>query len=108
MTNLRHVVNVMRPPPPGGESTVNAKPSELRHEVPCSIEPLRGGEAQRLQQMFATATHKVGMYGNPNKKIQRTDFCIDQTGARLNVMDVIDKSRSQIGFIELVCGEEPK
>jgi hypothetical protein len=104
--NMRHVVKVMRPASPQGESTP-AAPTILRDKVQCSIEPLTGREAERMQQMFATATQKVGLYGNPNKLIKRVDHLIDQTGARLNVLDIKDDSRAQLGYIELICGEEP-
>jgi hypothetical protein len=103
--NMRHVVNVMRPAAQQGESTPVA-PTLLREKVPCSIDPLTGREAERMQQMYATASLKVGLYGNPSKRIQRRDHLIDQTGAQLNVMDIKDESRSQLGYIELICGEE--
>jgi hypothetical protein len=109
MKNMRHVVKVMRPPPPQGESGQLNTPEAtvLMEEVPCSIDQLQGKEAERMQQMYATATQKVGMYGNPNKQIKRVDYLIDQTGAQLNVLSINDGSRSQQGYIELICGEEP-
>src|SRR5581483_3206234 len=106
MKNMRHVVKVMRPPNPQGEDVRNNPPTVLRTKVPCSIEPMRGQEAERLSQMYATAIHTVGMYGDPAKLIKRVDKCIDQTGATLNVLDIRDPSRSQLGYIELICGEE--
>jgi len=106
MKSLRHVVNVMRPPPPGGESGQAIPDTTVRNQVPCSIETLTGREAERMQQMYAGANVKVGMWGDPNKPVKAVDYCTDQTGKRLNIMGIIDNSRSQLGKIELICGEE--
>ncbi len=106
MKRLRHVVKVMRPPAPGGESSQAIPPQAIRNEVPCSIETLMGREAERMQQMYAGANVKVCMYGDPNNQLKAVDYCIDQTGKRLNIMGITDPSRSQLGKIELICGEE--
>lgn len=103
---MRHRVNVMRPPSPQGEpGQLNSQATELIKNVPCSIEPLSGREAERMQQMYATATLTVGMYGDPAKPLKTTDWLIDQTGKRLNIMHIKDKQRNGIE-LELTCGEE--
>lgn len=104
---FEHVVDVMRPHGPQGEESRDTPPALFREGVRCSINPMRGQEAERLSQMYATAVYTVGMYGDPSKQIKRVDQCIDQTGAVLNVMDIRDESRSQLGYIELICGEQP-
>lgn len=106
MTNLRHVVTVKRPPPPGGESGQQASDTVVRECVPCSIDTLTTREAERMQQMYAGASVKVCMYGNPAKQVKAVDYCVDEFGKRLNVMGIIDPSRGQLQKIELICGEE--
>ena len=103
--NMRHIVNVMRPTEAHGESSPRVY-DIFRSQVPCSIETLSGREAERMMQMYADARVKVEMYGDPNKQIKATDQCVDQFGKTLNVLAITDNSRTQLGKIELICGEE--
>lgn len=102
---MRHVVNVMRPPPQQGDSPQKT-PEVFRNGVPCSIDPMSGREIERMNQMGAIASHKVVMYGDPKKQIKRVDWLIDETGKRLNIVDKADPSRCDIGEITLFCMEE--
>jgi hypothetical protein len=104
----RHVVNVMRPGEANGEDARSRPPATFRKDVPCSIEPLTGREVERMNQMQAVASVKVTMYGDPNKQIQATDWLIDHFGKRLNIAEIRDESRGQLGKVELMCGEEVK
>lgn len=104
MRNMRHVVNVMAPPPPTSESQVNAVPLVFMRDVPCSIKTLSGQEAERMAQMYGAATLKVEMYGSPTKPI-KTIYWLKFGERKLNVMGIIDKQQNG-EVLELICGEE--
>jgi len=103
---LRHTVNVMRPAPPRGDRDQEDDPQVLREKVQCSIETISGREAQRLQQMYPTATHRVKMWGDPAKPLSAADWLIElPSNRRLNIIPPInDKQRNGLD-LELVCIE---
>lgn len=103
---MRHIVDVMRPPEPQGEGgQLNSQPKVLMKDVPCSIENLSGIEQERMQQMYATARNKVRMYGDPDNPLRTVDWLVDQSGKRLNILQINDKWRNGIE-LEMICGEE--
>ena len=105
---LRHVVNVMRPAEPAGDVPGKSPPTIHRAGVYCSIEQLTGREAERFQQMYATATLKVKMWGDPSKPLRAVDWLEELPSKnRLNILNKDDLNRNGIE-LELICGEEPK
>src|SRR4051812_40237641 len=92
---MRHVVTVMRPPPPQGEGgQLNSpEPAVFRERTPCSIDPLSGRELERMQQMQAVANCKVTFYGDPKKQVKTTDWLIDEFGKRINIVAINDVLR---------------
>jgi len=109
MRNMRHQVRVMRPPEPQGEGgQLNGQPQELYKQLPCSIENTGGREAERMMQMYATATLKVCFYGDPNKRVTTKDWLevlpLAKPARRLNIVQVNDHQQNGVK-IELVCTE---
>lgn len=102
---MRHLVNVMRPPPQYGQKgDATGQDETVIPKWPCSIETLSGRELERAQQMVATAELVVEGWGHPTKPIKEKDYL--QFGARrLNVMAIIDKQQNGIS-LKLLCGEE--
>lgn len=104
MKNARHVVSVMRPSEAldtRGNSV--GKSETIIKEWPCSIETLSGREVVQARTVFAEATHKVGGWGNPDKRFMERDFL--QFGARqLHIGFINDKQQNGVE-LELLCQE---
>lgn len=114
MTNLRHVVNVMRPTKNKGTvGESQGQPDVVMRNWPCSIETLQGREADLARQTFASATLKVEGYGDPRNPFKATDyleFVDGVTGTKdkprkLYIGVVNDEKQNGIK-LTLLCGEE--
>jgi hypothetical protein len=112
--NMRHHVDVMRPPPHQNQKGDSPGQDQcVIHEWPCSITTLTGRELERAQQIVATAELTVEGYGDPKKPIQENDYLEFVDGVKgtkdkprkLNVMAVIDENQNGLK-LKLLCGEE--
>ncbi len=106
MTSLRHVVRVMRPAPPGGESSQTIPPQAIRNEVPCSIETMNARESERMQQMYAGANVKVEGHGDPAKRFKERDYLTGGSiGSRVLNIGFINDIQQNGLKLSLLCGE---
>lgn len=101
---MRHMVTVMRPTQAQGtRGEPQGKDAVIVKDVPCSIETLSGREGELARQIFAAATYRVQMYGDPSKPIENTDYL--QFGSRrLNIGFINDRQQNGIE-LELLCEE---
>jgi len=101
----RHQVTIKHPPTAvdsRGQKT--GDPSTVLANVPCSIEQLAGLELIRAKKLFAEATYRVELWGDPSTPIQSTDYL--EWGSRtLHIGAVIDPEQTGVD-IELLCKEE--
>ena len=77
-------------------------------DVPCSIETLSGQEQIVARQLLATATYKIAMYGNPEKRLETTDRLEwgmkDGKPRLLEIGQIRDLNQNGVQ-LELICGE---
>lgn len=91
MKAKRHVVHVMQPPTEAHDSRGQTQGQDTIYlkNVPCSIEPLSSQEQIVAHQVYADATHRVEMYGDPKKPIT-TSHWLNRLGRRLEIGSAID------------------
>lgn len=106
MRNARHIVDVMSPAEalddrgqPGGQDIV------YRKQVPCSIETLNGREGELARQQFASATHRVEMYGDPGKPLDHTMYLLKHPEMRRLEIGFINDVHQNGVVLSLLCGE---
>jgi head-tail adaptor len=96
--------------PPGTQGTrgeAEGQPTRVYRDVPCSIEPLRGGEADRARTVFAEASLKVELYADPRKRITPGMYLTGGSlGQRVLNIGYIEDARQNGEHLVLVCGEE--
>jgi hypothetical protein len=112
--NLRHRVDVMRPPQQQNQLGDGTGQEDcIIPNWPCSVVTLTGRELERAQQIVATAELAVEGYGDPKKPILEKDYLKFVDGVKgtkdkprkLNVMAVIDEQQNGLK-LKLICGEE--
>ena len=102
---LRHSVTILRPALAlGTRGQQNGGDEAIAGNVACSVETLSGDEAIQARQIFASATLRVRMRGNPALKLTTKDKLrfkerILNIGSINNVKEV---GREYV----LLCGEE--
>jgi len=101
----RHQVTIKRPATgldDRGQNTGSL--STVLANVPCEIEQLSGLELIRAKKVFADATYRVRLWGDPSTPIETTDFLV--WGSRtLHIGAVIDPDQTGVD-ITLLCKEE--
>lgn len=109
MRNLRHIVNVHRPTQALDSRGQANNDTVYWRDVPCSIETLSGQEQIVARQLLATATYKVAMYGNPEKRLDPSDKLEwgvkpDGKPRYLEIGEIRDLQQNG-QQLELICGE---
>ena len=107
MTNMRHVVTVMRPTEAQGtRGQMQGQPTVIIEQWPCSIETVSGNKAVQARSVFAEATHKVGGYGNPAKRLKERDYLTGGSiGERKLFIGFINDIHQNGVELELLCSE---
>lgn len=100
----RHIVSILLPSTElDGRGQITGDPTTVLEDVPCSIEQLAGLELIRAQKIFAEATHRVRMFGDPDHPLSSQHYLLFGT-RQLNIGAVIDADNIGVE-IELLCKE---
>lgn len=71
--------------------------------IPCSIDPINTRELDAARQIYAAATYKVKLYGDPKKPISHRHY-LNWMGRRLEIGSAVDVKANGTEW-ELICGE---
>jgi head-tail adaptor len=101
---MRHRVDLYEPTDRLGEDGQREGADVVKvRNIPCSITPLVGREAEVARQLVATATLRVEMWGP--LPINSASYLVERpSGKRLNIGHVSDKDRNGLE-LTLLCGE---
>ena len=72
--------------------------------VPCSIETLSGRELEVARQLYATATARVELHGDPAAPLTPQHYLLFGT-KKLHIGHVDDVDRLGVEYV-LLCGED--
>jgi head-tail adaptor len=104
MKNMRHACDIFRPLESSDDRGQEHGDTRLYQGVPCSIEPLNSRELEAARQIYATATHKVELYGDPKIPLSHRDY-LKVNGRTLFIGDMVDVKQNGEQYT-LTCGEE--
>lgn len=103
---MRHRVDIFRKP---RETSLDARGQltgddvRLASGVPCFVNQLQANELTVARQQYASATHNVQMYADPNLALN--EECYLKWGSRrLDIGGAIDPLGNDLKFT-LLCGE---
>lgn len=103
MKGMRHVCDVYAPLNALNSLGQKSDGGSLYLEkIPCSKVRLNSREIETARLLYATASHRVGMYADPKKPIDHTHWLMID-GKRLNVAEVVPDDRGLT--LQLICGE---
>jgi SPP1 family predicted phage head-tail adaptor len=103
MKNMRHACDIYRPLESQDDRGQEHGDTRLYQGVPCSIEPLNSRELEAARQIYATATHKVELYGDPSIPLAHKDF-IKVQSRKLKIGSIRDLKQNG-EQLELLCEE---
>jgi head-tail adaptor len=103
MKNMRHTADIFRPMETQDDRGQEHGDTRLYAGVPCSIEPLNSRELEAARQIYATATHKVELYGDPKTPLAHKDY-LKLGSRRLKVGSIRDLKQNG-EQLELLCEE---
>lgn len=105
--DLDQLVTVMRPAEAQGtRGQPQGQPTTIIQQWPCSIETVSGNKAVQARTVFAEATHKVGGYGNPQKRVKERDYLTGGSlGDRKLYIGFINDIHQNGVELELLCSE---
>lgn len=102
---LRHRVNVMRPPqaPLSTRGQPQGNDTLVIEGWPCRVVQTGASEADESGGPSATATFEVSGYADPKRPIKQRDYLLFN-GRRLDVSSVVDPDMRGVEVV-LNCGE---
>ena len=104
MKNMRHSADIYEPLTALDDRGQEQADIPYRPGVLCSIEPLNSRELEAARQIYATATHKVLLYGDPNKPLTHKHYLLHR-GRKLKIGSIRDLNQNGERY-ELLCEEK--